>query len=93
MEVTFDLGWLISAVFIPILWLISRKINDNSAENKKLADELGKYKLDAERRFASVGHLQEVEKRLADEFKGLREDVKDLTRSVNLVLRSHGEGD
>jgi len=86
METAIDLGWLITAVFIPILWMLSRKINE-------VIKDLSDYKLSAERRFASVGHLQEVEKRLAAEMKGLREDVKELTRAVNMSLRTHGNGD
>lgn len=84
-EVTFDLGWLIVVFFIPVIaWLI-RRIGT-------LEKEFTDYQLSAEQRFASVSHLQEVEKRLTDAIEGLRVDLKDFTRAMNgFVSRAHGD--
>jgi len=90
-QVTFDLGWLITAVFIPVIWLLVRRINsvsdDLSTHKVESSKTLNDYMLAAERQFASVGHLQDVEKRLVDEIKGLRDDIKDLTRAMNQLAR------
>lgn len=87
MEVTFDLGWLIGAVFVPIGFLLVKRINavDKKAtkDNVAIVSALADYKLVAERRFASVGHLQEVESRLEEVMKTLSGDVKELTRSID----------
>ncbi|MBF0251090.1 MAG: hypothetical protein HQL35_10720 [Alphaproteobacteria bacterium] len=75
-QVTFDLGWLIAGVVVPVTMWLFKRLND-------VGQALADYKLYAERQFASVGHLQDVESRLVDEIKGLRADIKDLTRSLN----------
>lgn len=84
-QVTFDLGWLITAVFIPIIIYLFKRVKDAEKSTSDVAEKLSQYKLDAADKFASVGHLQEVEKRLVDELKGLRQDIKELTTAMNLL--------
>lgn len=90
-QVSFDLGWLITAVFIPVVWVLVKRINtvsdDLSSHKIESSKTLTNYMLTAERQFASVGHLQDVEKRLVDEIKGLRDDIKDLTRAMNQLAQ------
>ena len=85
-QVTFDLGWLIAAVFIPIIGLQFKQISD-------VKSDLANYKLSAKDRFASVGHLQEVETRLTDAIKSLQADIRELTKAIaasnNFVSRTN----
>ena len=76
--VTFDLGWLIAVVVLPVVGWQFKRMND-------IASDLTNYKLEAVERFASVSHLQEVEKRLIDEIKGLRHDIRQLSNAMNIL--------
>lgn len=86
------LAWIIGVVltFIAANWvftfrsdqLLHRRI---SGHGRRLDD----YRLEVAERYASVDHLKEVETRLIDEIKGLRDDLKDLTGAI-LQLR-HNE--
>ncbi len=84
-QIIFDLGWLIGAVFVPIgLWL-AKRLKDAEKSLSQVDKSLSNYKLEAERQFASVSHLHDVEARLVDEIKGLRHDIKDLTNAMHLL--------
>lgn len=78
MKVSFDLGWLIVVVIAPVLIYLFKRVGE---VNKDLSD----YKLAAQVSFASVGHLQEVERRLTDTIEGLRADIKELTKALNVL--------
>lgn len=86
------MAWIIGAVlaFIAANWgftfrsdqLLHRRI---SGQGRRLDD----YRLEVADRYASVDHLKEVEGRLIDEIKGLREDLKELTRAI---MHRHEKG-
>lgn len=48
----------------------------------KLKTNLSDYKLEAKDRFASVGHLQEVEGRLEDRLTSLDRSIRELATSI-----------
>lgn len=85
-QIAIDLGWLITVVFVPFLWWLFKRIDavkdEAHQEIDALNNKLSDYKLEAERQFASVGHLQEVERRLTDGIEGLREDLKEFRKDI-----------
>lgn len=66
---------------------LEAKVDRVQARLHKRIDEvikdLDKFRLDAERRFASVDHLQEVEGRVGDELRGMSATLHELSGAIN----------
>lgn len=67
------------------------KIDDNRLEAARgdaeirfeMRKALDQHKLDVAKEYASVVHLKDVENRLIAEIKGLREDIRELTKAMS----------
>jgi len=77
--------WIIGPLlaFIAANWVHTYKADQKlhariSGQGRRLDD----YRLEVSEKYASVVHLKEVEDRLIDAIKGLREDIKDLTGAL-----------
>jgi uncharacterized coiled-coil protein SlyX len=55
---------------------LKARIADAERQCAKLSDDLAAYKLTVAKEYASVDHLQEVERRITDGFKELKADLK-----------------
>ena len=81
------LGFVLS--FISANWVFTyrgQQVLHQRVSNQ--GQRIDSFKLDVAEKYASVDHLREVEVRLIDEIKGLREDLKELTRAI-LKDRNH----
>lgn len=72
------------ATIVPLVIWMFKRMRDLERLNAEQDKDLAAYKLAVEQRYASVAHLQEVEKRLIDEFKGLRHDIRQLSNAMNI---------
>lgn len=73
------------ATIVPVVVWMFKRMRDLENLNAAQDKDLAAYKLTVEQRYASVAHLQEVEKRLIDEFKGLRHDIRQLSNAMNIL--------
>ena len=70
----------VSLAFVVLTYRANQILHSRVSERSR---ELDAYKLIVTKEFASVEHLQEVERRLVSEIKALTEAITALTRAVD----------